>query len=137
MKYPKLVPPRLCNAQVHITFFGGLNMEGVEEKIGEYEGKCNLSAKTRHTVTENKRIITVEAVALFDGDIIPYLSNPAGEMTIAEVFPLECEDGERLETESDDAVTLCRQGNPYRISRISKERNPDGTVNFTKVELTK
>lgn len=137
MRYPKLVPPRLCNANVHIVFFGGLNMEGIEERIGEYSGKCNLSLKTRHTVTEDKRIITLEAVALFDGDIIPYLSNPAGEMSVKENFPLECEDRRCLETENGDIFSVCSLGKPYRIFRITKERNPDGTVNFTKVEVTK
>lgn len=137
MRYPKLVPPKLCTTSVHIVFFGGLNMEGVEKRIGEFNGRCNLSLKTRHTVTEDKRIITVEAVALFDGDIIPYLSNPTGEMSITEVFPLECEDGVHLETENGQVLSVCAQGKPYRIFRITKERNPDGTVNFTKVEVTK
>lgn len=112
-------------------------MEGVEETLGEYNGKCNLSTKTRQIVTADKRIITVEAVALFDGDIIPYCSNPAGEMSITEMFPLECEDGIHLETESKDTFSAFSQGKPYRIFRITKECNPDGTVNFTKVELTR
>ena len=134
MRYPKLVPPKLCNANVHIVFFGGLNIEGIEERIGEYSGKCNLSLKTRHTVTDDKRIITLEAVALFDGDIVPYLSNPAGEMSIAEAFPLECEDSACIETENGDILSAFTFGKPYKIT---KECNPDGTVNFTKVEVTK
>lgn len=137
MKYPKLVPQKLCNAEAHIVFFGGLNMEGEEERIGEFNGRCNLSSKTRHTVTEDKRIITVEAVMLFDGDIIPYFSNPTGEISISETFPLECEDGAYLETESKCVFSVIAQGKPYRIFRITKERNPDGTVNFTRVEVTK
>lgn len=126
MKYPKLIPPKLCNAVVHIVFFGDLNMEGEEETIGEFIGRCNLSWKTRHTVTKEKSIIAIEAVAMFDGDIIPNISHPTGKMSIIEQFPLECEDG-----------TYIARGKSYRIFRITKERNPDGTVNFTRVEVTK
>lgn len=110
MKYPKLVPPRLCHTEVKVTFLGNLDIEGDEEILGEFSGKCNIQIKTKQRLTADKRLVTINATALFDGDIAPEISNPKGTFKL------------------DDKE--------YRIYSISKELNPDGTVNYTRLELT-
>lgn len=137
MKYPKLVPPRLCTEPVRVVFFYGLNTDGSEKIIGEFSGKCNLQRKTRQSMTADKKLIAIEATLLFDGDIAPFTSSPEGEIFFLEESPLLCENGEFLETEDGEALTFESEGKPYRIYRFTKERNPDGTVNYTRVELTR
>lgn len=110
MKYPKLVPPRLCHIEVKVTFLGDLDIEGDEEILGEFSGKCNIQIKTKQRLTADKRFVTINAIALFDGDIAPEISNPKG---ILKLYDKE-----------------------FRIYSIAKERNPDGTVNYTRLELT-
>lgn len=110
MKYPKLVPPRLCHTEVKVKFLGDLDVEGAEEILCEFSGKCNIQIKTKQRLTADKRLVTINAVALFDGDIAPDISNPKG--------------------------TLELNAKEYRIYSIAKELNPDGTVNYTRLELT-
>ncbi len=135
MKYPKLVPPKLCTANVRVVFLGGMDIEGREETLYEYSGKCNLLLKTKQTMTADKRLVTIEAVALFDGDIAPWISHPKGELYFEELFPIACEDGLPLEAEDGQLLVHTAEGKPYRIFRCTKERNPDGTVNYTRLEL--
>lgn len=136
MKYPKLVPPKLCTASVRVVFLGDLDMEGREEILGEYNGKCNLLLKTKQVMTADKRLVTVEAVALFDGDIAPFIPQPKGALYLSELYSLDCENNAPLETENGQPLTFEAEGKPYRIYRCTKERNPDRTVNYTRLELT-
>lgn len=135
MRYPKLVPPKVCTELVRVVFFGELQTDGTEKIIREYIGKCNLQRKTRQTMSPDKKLIAIEATALFDGDIASFTSSPQGEIYFKEKEPLTCENGDFLETESGDVLTLSKEGSPYQIYRVTKERNPDGTVNYTRVEL--
>lgn len=137
MKFPKLVPPRSCNADVRVRFFGDLKTDGTEEIIREFVGKCNLQKKTRQTISSDKKLVAIEATALFDGDIAPCIPEPQGEIFITEEYPLECEDGEPLETEDGQPLSVDDESRPYRIYRVVKECNPDNTVNYTRVELTR
>ncbi len=128
MKYPKLVPPRLCNSTVNVIFLGELDIEGAETVLREFSGKCNLQVKTRQRLTADKRFVTINAVALFDGDIAPGIPHPKGTLSVKELFALE--------TEKGIAIEYFAFGKEYRIYSIAKEFNPDGTVNFTRLELT-
>lgn len=136
MKYPKLVPPRLCNSTVNVIFLGELDIEGAETVLREFSGKCNLQVKTRQRLTADKRFVTINAVALFDGDIAPGIPHPKGTLSVKELFALETEDGDFVETEKGIAIEHFAFGKEYRIYSIAKEFNPDGTVNFTRMELT-
>lgn len=78
MQYPRLVPPKLCTAEVRVVFLGGVDIEGREAVLTTYCGRCNLQQKTKQVLTADKRLVTLEAVALFDGDIAPYLPQPKG-----------------------------------------------------------
>lgn len=110
MKYPKLVPPRLCHTEVKVKFLGDLDIEGAEKILCEFSGKCNIQIKTKQRLTADKRFVTINATALFDGDIAPNISNPKGILEL--------------------------NGKEYRIYSMAKELNPDGTVNYTRLELT-
>lgn len=135
MKYPKLVPPRLCTAGVKVQFLGNLDIEGNEEILCEFSGKCNLQYKTKQVYTTDKRLITIAATALFDGDIAPDILYPKGTLFLKDLFSLDCENGAQLETESGETLEMFAIGKEYRIHRITKERNPDGSVNYTRLEL--
>ena len=127
MRYPKLVPQKYCTTPVRVVFLGAIDIEGQETVVGTYSGKCNLSQKTKQRVTADKRLITIEAVALFDGDIAPNLLQPKGLLYITETDSRNGESEETLEPENK----------PYRIFSYTKARNPDGTVNYTRLELVR
>lgn len=127
MRYPKLVPKKYCTTPVRVVFLGGIDIEGKETVAGTYSGKCNLLQKTKQRVTADKRLITIEAVALFDGDIAPNLLQPKGLLYITETDSRNGEGEETLEPENK----------PYRIFSYTKARNPDGTVNYTRLELVR
>lgn len=127
MRYPKLVPQKYCTTPVRVVFLGAIDIEGQETIVGTYSGKCNLSQKTKQRVTADKRLITIEAVALFDGDIAPNLLQPKGLLYVTETDSRNGEGEETLEPENK----------PYRIFSYTKARNPDGTVNYTRLELVR
>lgn len=127
MRYPKLVPQKYCTTPVRVVFLGAIDIEGQETVVGTYSGKCNLSQKTKQRVTADKRLITIEAVALFDGDIAPNLLQPKGLLYVTETDSQNGESEETLEPENK----------PYRIFSYTKARNPDGTVNYTRLELVR
>ena len=168
MQYPRLVPPKLCTAKVRVVFLGGVDIEGREAVLATYCGRCNLQQKTKQILTADKRLVTLEAVALFDGDIAPYLPQPKGLLCLQELYTIDRENGKPLETEQNEPLMfsafprtqyalLCENGKlleteqneplvfdalsikdaAYRIFRFTKERNPDGTVNYTRLELTR
>ncbi len=111
MKYPCLVPKRLCRTEICLN----LEQEGVN-KYGEpfdtvvYQGKCNYQDKARTVLTAEKKLVEITGTALFPGDICPEL-------------PV---------ISSGEAVIF---GVKRRILQGKKARNPDGSVNFTEVLL--
>lgn len=111
MRYPSLVPARLCKTEISLAF----EQEGIS-KYGEplepvtYTGTCNYQDKGKVIVTDDKRTVLVAGCALFPGDICPSLPVISGGK--ATVFGVE-----------------------RRIIEGRKARNPDGTVNYTEVIL--
>lgn len=113
MKYPCLVPERLCNTKIQLV----IEQEGLT-KYGEpleaitinAMGNYQNSAKT--VLTAEKKLVTLSARALFTGDICPTLPNISG------------------------GTAYIWQGDLREERRIyegRKARNPDGTVNYTEV----
>lgn len=111
MKYPQLVPDKVCKTSVTITQTDGINENGAPNEVTIYTGKCNYSEKATKIMTPDKQLITLAGVALFNGDI-----DPARDVI------------------TGSAVLL---GGAVRreIYRSEKARNPDGTVNYTRLEL--
>ncbi len=111
MKYPCLVPKRLCKTSIRCSF----DQEGLTE-YGEplppvvYSGQCNYQDKAKTVLTAEKKLIQITGSALFPGDICPGLPVISGGS--AEIFGVQ-----------------------RRILQGSKARNPDGTVNYTEVLL--
>ena len=105
MRYPCLVPKRLCKTDITCSFEReGLNEYGEPLKTIEYSGKCNYQDKARTVLTAEKKLVQITGTALFPGDIFSGGS--------AEIF-----------------------GVKRRIEQGTKARNPDGSVNYTEVIL--
>lgn len=111
MKYPCLVPKRLCKTDISLT----IDREGIN-KYGEplenivYGGKCNYQDKAKKVLTADKQWVEITGAALFPGDICPELPVISG----------------------GEAVVF---GEKRRIQSGTKARNPDGSVNYTEVML--
>ena len=110
MKYPQLVPDRVCTIPITVYREGGLNRDGSPKRTVIFEGKCNYSEKARQRITADKQIITLNAEALFNGDIAPDVDSIEGNVVVL-------------------------SGIHRRIYASQKCRNPDGTVNYTRLEL--
>lgn len=110
MKYPQLVPDRVCTTPITVYRESGLNMDGSPKRTTIFKGNCNYSEKTKQRITADKQLITLNAEALFNGDIAP--------------------DADTIEGDVDVLSGIHR-----RIYASQKNRNPDGTVNYTRLEL--
>lgn len=109
MKYPCLVPARLCRTDIRLEMDQeGLTEYGEPQEPVIYEGKCNYQDKSRTILTAEKKLIEVTGTALFPGDICPGLPVISGGAAV--IF-----------------------GVKRRIQQGKKARNPDGSVNYTEV----
>ena len=89
-----------------------LNLDGTPKQETVFEGKCNYSERSRQVMNAERQFIQLNACALIPGDIAPG-RDIAGEVVIR---------GAGAET-----VRV--------IYSASRARNPDGTVNYTQLEL--
>lgn len=111
MKYPCLVPKRLCKTDINLSFDReGLNDYGEPLEPVKYSGKCNYQDKARTILTAEKKLIQITGTALLPEDICPELPVISG----------------------GEAVIF---GVKRRIEQGTKARNPDGSVNYTEVLL--
>ena len=132
MKFPKLVIPQMCKVQIYMTLYGeGLTEDGApitcydrrelfpdnslfpgNNLYGDYlmceMGNYQDSAQIIYTAQQKK--VKVTGSILFDGDICPELPVISGGFV--KLF------GVRRE-----------------IARGTKARNPDGTVNYTQLDV--
>lgn len=111
MRYPCLIPKQYCKTDVHIE----IDRESIN-KYGEplepvvIDVKCNYQDFAKTVLTAEKKLITLSGVALIPGDIAPELSTiPGGRITVNGVM--------------------------RKIYSGRKARNPDGTVNYTEVNV--
>ena len=111
MKYPPLVPDAVCRTPISLTIYADeLTEDGAPVVAATYEGCCNYQASAQRVYTYDKHYFQLTGKALFNGDIFPEFSFIA--------------DGE--------AVIF---GETWRILRSTKARNPDGSVNYTEIQL--
>lgn len=111
MKYPKLVRKENCKTDIHIVLYGEGTTEDGEPIIAlDTNLKCNYQDKAKRVLTAEKVIIQLTAKAYFVGDIAPDLAVISGGQ-----------------------VTVF--GETRSIYQGIKARNPDGTVNFTELEI--
>ena len=109
MKYPELVPDKICNTPCVVYRADGLNRDGSKKQVTIHEGKCFHSEKATQKLNAEKQLITLSGTALFNGDIAP--DSPV----------------------IDGLIKI--NGLEYKIYASEKAKNPDGTVNYTRLEL--
>ena len=82
MRYPCLVPKRLCKTDITCSFEReGLNEYGEPLKAIEYSGKCNYQDKARTVLTAEKKLIQITGTALGTK-----ARNPDGSVNYTEVM---------------------------------------------------
>lgn len=111
MKYPCLVPKRLCRipVQVHLES-EEMNNQGSPKYTTDLKLKCNFQDKAKTILTAEKKLVQITGTALFPGDIAPDMPSLSG-----------------------GTVTVF--GEERRIEQGMKARNPDGTVNYCQLEV--
>lgn len=111
MKYPCLIQKRFCQTEIEVE----IEQEGVT-KYGEplpafvWKGTCNWQEKAKTVLTAEKKLIQLSGCALIPGDIAPALPTISGG-------------------------TVVISGEKRRIQEGSRARNPDGTVNYTRLDV--
>ena len=111
MKYPCLVPKRLCKVNIHVHLESEeLNNLGEPKQVLDLDLKCNYQDKAKTILTAEKKLIQITGTALFPGDIAPSFPTLSGGTVI--IF-----------------------GEERRIEQGMKARNPDGTVNYCQLEV--
>lgn len=111
MKYPCLVDKRFCKTDIHVE----ITPEGTNKYGDPYEStiidtKCNYQDTAKTVLTAEKILVHLTGIALFSGDIAPDLPTLSGG-------------------------TATVYGVKRTIFQGTKARNPDGTVNYSKLEL--
>lgn len=110
MIWPRLVPASVCRTPITIRLELGINEDGSPKTGRTIQAMCNLQQKSKWVMDAERRLIQLQATALIDGDIAPELEALAGTVTV-------------------------ESGASWTIYASSRARNPDGTVNYTSLEL--
>lgn len=111
MKWPELIPRSLCQTDIHIRIDSEeIGEEGQPITLIDADFKCNYQDKAKRVMTNEQKIVQATGSALFCGDIAPDV--PVISCGVATVFGVE-----------------------RTIISGEKARNPDGTVNYTRLEL--
>lgn len=109
--WPNLVPDKHCKTDIRVVIYSeSLNENGAPEIVFDENLKCNWQDNAKQVFNANKQFIQLTGTALFNGDIAPDLSVISGGYV--EVF------GEKRD-----------------IYKGTKARNPDGSVNYTRIDL--
>ena len=111
MKYPCLVDKRFCKTPIHAEITPeGVNKYGEPFEATVIDTKCNYQDAAKTVLTSEKVLVQLTGIALFPGDIAPELPTISGGTAM--IF-----------------------GEERTIAQGMKARNPDGTVNYSKLEL--
>lgn len=112
MKYPCLVPIRLCKTDIDLVLYEeGLSESGGPLVAAELPDlKCNYQDSTKMIMDTEQKLVQISGKALFPGDICPDLPVISGGT--ATIF-----------------------GKERTILQALKVRNPDGLVNYTELRL--
>lgn len=111
MKYPCLILKSMCKTEIHLEIEQeGRNVYGEPLKPVIWDGLCNYQDSGKTVLTAEKVLIQLEGCALIPGDIAPELP---------------------VITEGDITVF----GVTRHIYKGTKCRNPDGTVNYVRLDV--
>ena len=109
MRWPELVPLAVCRVPVTVTLTDGDGEDGAPNVVRTLQLHCNYNGKGGWTVDDQRQMVRYTAAALFPGDMAPDLVHLTGWVEIM---------GARL-----------------IIHTADRARNPDGSVNYTRLEL--
>lgn len=107
--WPSLVPPTVCTTPCLVVLTNGEGEDCTPVVAVTLETTCNWQDAPRQVLDAERRLIQLSGTALFTGDIAPSVNVLAGTVEI--------------------------YGASWTIHKGTKCRNPDGSVNFTKLEL--
>lgn len=111
MVYPSLVRKEDCKTDIKVVLYSeGTTEEGEPIIAFESDLKCNYQDKAKRVLTAEKVLIQLTGKAYFEGDIAPNLPVISGGQVI--VF-----------------------GETRLIYQGTKARNPNGSVNYTELEI--
>lgn len=111
MKYPCLVPKQFCKTDAVIEIEQeGINKYGEPLESVNWSGNVNYQDKGKTILTADKKLIQLSGCAMIPGDIAPEL--PAITKGMIKVNGVE-----------------------RNIFQGEKARNPDGTVNYTRLDV--
>lgn len=111
MKYPCLVQKRLCRTDIEVYLESEeTDNHGDPKRTADLKLKCNFQDKAKTILTVEKKLVQITGTAMFPGDIAPKFPTLSGGYVI--VF-----------------------GEKRRIEQGMKARNPDGTVNYCRLEV--
>lgn len=109
MPWPDLIKPWACKVPITITLTDGIGEDGAPKVVATIETLCSYNGKGGWAVDENRQAVRYTGAALLPGNIAPQLAHLTGW---AELL------GKRLV-----------------IHSAERARNPDGSVNYTRLEL--
>lgn len=109
--WPDLVPDRCCKTNIHVILYSeDLNEDGGPIIAFEDNLKCNYQDNAKQVLTPQKQLVQLSGTALFNKDIAP-------ELAVISSGYVEVFEEKR------------------NIYKGTKARNPDGTVNYTRLDL--
>lgn len=94
---------------ITVVITSGLNEDGTEKEVLKKELKCNYSETTRRVQNSQGLWVPLSGIVRFKGDICPEIANPGGYILL--------------------------NNQKIVINNYVRPRNPDGTVNHTRLEL--
>jgi len=106
--WPRLVLASVCRVPAVVTLTGALGFDGAPQIVKTIDTTCYYSGKGRWQFNDF-RFVQSKSTALFPGDLAPELPCLTGWVEVA--------------------------GQCLVIETASRARNPDGSVNFTRLEL--
>lgn len=107
--WPRLVPSRVCKTPCTVILTDGFEESGAPREAAKLALNCNWQDQPRQVMNAERQLIQLGGMAFFDGDIAPQQNVLTGTVKI--------------------------YGAEWTIYRGIKCRNPDGTVNYTRLEL--
>lgn len=111
MKFPCLVDKRFCKTDIEITIYSeDLSEDGEPVTAFKSFFKCNYQDSVKTVYTADKRSVQLTGIAYIPNDIATNLSTLSGGIAVV-------------------------NGVRRTIYSGTKARNPDGTVNYCKLEL--
>lgn len=111
MKYPKLVPESVCRSPCRVILKAeGISEDGERRTAFSADLKCLFQSSSRRILKSGQEEITISAEAYFSHDFCPELPEiPDGEIYIFNT--------------------------KRHIIRGQKARNPDGSVNYIRLDV--